>query len=324
VCLVRAGRQWSVHAHAYRWLRPRLGSFDLVVDQVNTLPFCTPLYVPEHQRRLFIWQLAKEYWWRETRGVFRLGAPAGYMAEPWLLKLYRSTDTITLSDSSREDLVGLGIPPRRISVIPPAITITPLERLAPKEGPPRVVMAGRLTPAKFVEEGFQAFAVMAREVPNAQLDVVGTGEPSYRRKLEQLAERLSISARVTFHGRVDNATLAEIFMRAHIHLFSSHREGWGLVVSEAAAMGTPSVGYDAPGVRDSIADPQLLARPFSVQDLAERMRHILSDHNGYERIRLHAWDRSRQLSFDASADAFLEAVSASSPEAMRLTSRQRL
>jgi glycosyltransferase involved in cell wall biosynthesis len=306
--LVRAGRQWSVHAHAYRWLRPRLASFDRVIDQVNTLPFCTPLYVSEAKRRLFIHQLAREYWWRESRGLFRLGAPAGYLMEPHLLKLYRSTDTVTVSDSSREDLVGIGIPPQRITVIPEAITVSPVDQLAPKESPPKIVMAGRLTPAKFVEEGLEAFAALAREIPGMTLDIVGSGDPGYRRKLESLAERLCISSEVTFYGRVDDTTLRDLLTRAHLHLFSSHREGWGLVVSEAAAMGTPSVGYDAPGVRDSIGETQLLARPFSPEDLTNRMRRALSDPQAYERLRREAWQRARRLSFDATADAFLAAV----------------
>jgi glycosyltransferase involved in cell wall biosynthesis len=41
--------------------------------------------------------------------------------------------------------------------------------------------------------------------------------------------------------------------RAHIILVPAVREGWGLVVTEANAMGTPAIGYDdVPGLRDSI------------------------------------------------------------------------
>ena len=52
-------------------------------------------------------------------------------------------------------------------------------------------------------------------------------------------------------GRVDEATKHELMARAHGQLATSVREGWGLVVSEAAAVGTPTMSYDVPGLRDS-------------------------------------------------------------------------
>ena len=69
VRLIRRGRQWSVHLLAWRWLRSPSDEFDLVIDQINTIPFFTPLYVPDEKRRFFFHQLAREYWWRETRGA---------------------------------------------------------------------------------------------------------------------------------------------------------------------------------------------------------------------------------------------------------------
>jgi glycosyltransferase involved in cell wall biosynthesis len=40
--------------------------------------------------------------------------------------------------------------------------------------------------------------------------------------------------------------------RAHALLVTSVREGWGLVVDEAAACGTPAIAYDVAGLRDSV------------------------------------------------------------------------
>jgi hypothetical protein len=109
VQLVRRGGQTTVHLHAWRWLRRRLGEFDRVVDQINTIPFFTPLYVPRDKRRFWIQQLAREYWWRETRGALRALAPIGYLAEPVYLRAYRRTAGMTISESSRRDLEALGI-----------------------------------------------------------------------------------------------------------------------------------------------------------------------------------------------------------------------
>ena len=309
VRVVRAGRQWSVHAQAWRWLRTRAGDFDLVVDQINTIPFFTPLYVAPTRRRMLIFQTAREFWWRQTPGLFKVIAPVGYVAEPWYLRLYRRTRAITISTSTRDELVGLGIPSAAITVIPMANTFAPAPTLMPKRGPLRVIAVGRLEPAKHVEEVLGAFFAVRRSVPDAVLDVVGSGAPEYRERLDRLVAADG-RAGVTFHGRVDEARKHELMGAAHVHAFCSRREGWGLTVTEAAALGTPSVGYDVPGVRDSIADRRLLVPRGDVAGLARRIVALAGDAVLYADARTQAWDRARTLSYEATTDAFEAALHA--------------
>jgi glycosyltransferase involved in cell wall biosynthesis len=306
---VRRGRQWTVHFHAWRWLRRRRNRFDRVIDQVNTIPFFTPLYVDAARRRLFIFQMAREYWWRETRGAFRLIAPIGYFTEPWLLRVYRRTAAITISESTRRDLEALGLARAAVAIIPlgPGSDTPVAAALRPKDGPLTVVMLGRLTQAKFVEEGIDAFARIKSAVVDARLWIIGAGDPAYRRRLEDQVAELGLRD-VEFHGRVEAARRQALLAAAHVHLVSSHREGWGLVVSEAAAAGTPSVGYDAPGVRDSIADPDLLAPIGDTTGLAERVLALQRDPTGYETARRAAWQRAREATSTTTSEAFASAV----------------
>jgi glycosyltransferase involved in cell wall biosynthesis len=320
VRLIRRGRQWSVHFLAWRWLRSRLDQFDIVIDQINTIPFFTPLYVPEEKRRFFFHQLAREYWHRETRGVFKLIAPIGYMLEPLMLKAYRGSRGVTASESSRRDLEALGFVHARVSLSPYPVDAEPLPHLQPKTGPFTVLMAGRLTPAKFVEEGVRAFGQFQRVAPGSRLEIVGSGDPAYRQGLERLVAELGIEG-VTFHGRVSEKRKFELMRESHVHVFASHREGWGLVVGEAAAMGTPSIGYDAPGVRDSIAEPRMLAPIGDVIMLARLLERLHGDPKLYEKVRLAAWERaglhSREAATEAFARALLREPAASAPSATK-------
>jgi glycosyltransferase involved in cell wall biosynthesis len=305
VRILRRGVQHTVHAQAWRWLHTRLDRFDRVVEIINTLPFLTPLYVPREKRRLMIHQLAREYWFRETRGLFKLGAPVGYALEPWYLRLYRRTPTITISESSRADLEALGIP---VTAVLPLGLLTPAdEALGSRDNGLRLVILGRLTPAKFVEEAVEAFGILQQAVPDASLDVIGDGDPRYRRRLERLVADRRLQ-RVTFHGRVEEARKRELLAEARFHVFASRREGWGLTVSEAASVGTPTVGYDSPGVRDSIADARLLAAERSPRALAERMLALHRDPAGYEDARTAAWKRARSLDWGRTAEVFMAAV----------------
>lgn len=307
VRIVRQGRAWTVQFRAWRWTRQRLGAYDRVIDQINTLPFMTPWYVPRSQRRFFIMQLAKEYWFRESPGLFRLLAPLGYALEPWSLRRYRKTRGVTISKSTRDDLVSLGIATRNIAVIPMAITVPPARTLPAKSGAPAVVILGRLTPAKFVEEGMRAFKIIQGQYPEARLVIAGSGKPSYRTHLERLVKQQKLG-NVTFRGRVSEAEKVQLLRQAQLLLFTSHREGWGLTVNEAAAYGALTVGYDVPGVRESIGESSQLAPPGDVAVLAERAIALLGDRARYDRLRRTAWQRARNMSYDRTARKFLEGI----------------
>lgn len=307
--VLRRGRQWTVHLQAWRWLRRRQDDYDIIVDQVNTIPFFTPLYVSRDQRWLYIFQTAREYWWRQTRGVFRLVAPIGYVLEPWYLRLYRSTPAITISASTRDELMALGLPRDAIEIIPMANTFPAVERLDDKGKAFRVIVVGRLEPAKHAEQSIEAFAALQREIPDARLDIVGSGQPAYQQQLAAQVARLGLQ-HVTFHGRVSEDDKHALMAAAHVHVFASHREGWGLTVTEAAALGTPSVGYDVPGVRDSIADSARLAPRGDTAALGALLIRLAREGEWYEHVRRAAWERARELSYEATTDAFLEALHA--------------
>ncbi len=314
VRIVRAGRQWSVHYRAWRWLRGRLDDFDVVVDQINAIPFMTPWYVPKAKRRFFIHQLAREYWWTEPPGLFRLGAPLGYLLEPWMLRRYRGTTGMTVSESTKADLANIGIPESNLTIIPEAITIAPLRKLTAKSGPWTVVMVGRLTPAKYVHEGIAAFRELKARLPEARLWIVGGGPAAYRSRLERLVRRWNL-ADVTFYGYVTQEKKEELLTQAQVHLITSHREGWGLAVSEAAAVGTPSVGYDVPGVRDSIGESSLLGSKGQPETLAKLLQGLGDDPRRYETLRQKMWHRSRSLNYQQTTKVFSMATGLVPPSA---------
>ena len=51
---------------------------------------------------------------------------------------------------------------------------------------------------------------------------------------------------VVFYGHINDEVKSELLRKAHLLFVASVREGWGLVVTEANAMGTPAIAYDSP------------------------------------------------------------------------------
>ena len=304
VHLVRAGRQWTVHLHAFRRYFRRLGStFDLVIDEVNTIPFFTPLWadIPVF---MLIYQLARDVWWYESPFPISL---LGFASEPFYLRLYRRVPVLTESKSTQIDLRRIGFS-GPITVVPvgtdPVVTIG-----REKNGPPTFLYVGRLSPSKRVSDIIQAFAIFQRHVPEARLWLVGDGSSSHVHQLRNLVRRLRLDASVDFCGKVSPREKYDRMAEAYALLMASVREGWGLVVTEANACGTPAVVYDVPGLRDSVLNGQtgLVVEP-SPKKLAAAMLMLAEDRTLYRRLAEEATRLSAEYSFEKSTEVMRNSI----------------
>lgn len=306
VRIVRAGRQATVHLCAFRNYRQKLEtSFDIVIDQVNTVPFFTPLWsrIPIV---MFIHQLAREVWWYESR--FPLNA-LGFAIEPWYLRPYRNRPVLTVSASTHNDLIDLGFT-GRIWVIPEG-----LEPAATQPSPGSVssdfLYVGRLAPSKRVGDILRAFSIFAESSPGGRLHLVGSGSNGHVQFLTRLASRLRIEDRVTFHGRIPADAKYRLMASSQAVLMTSVREGWGLAVSEAGAVGTPAITYDVPGLRDSVVDGVTgVVVQQTPEALARAMVALTRDPSRRDSLSSGARRMSQRLSFDSSAQVVESALEA--------------
>jgi glycosyltransferase involved in cell wall biosynthesis len=90
----------------------------------------------------------------------------------------------------------------------------------------------------------------------------------------------------------------------------SVREGFGLNVIEANALGVPSVAYNVPGLKDAIIDGKtgLLAIPGSTEALADAIVRILTDTNLRNKLSEEALAYSKNFSWNKVADEFMRVI----------------
>ena len=258
VDIIRVGNRYTVYREARRlWEAGSLPRADLIVDVVNTRPFLTPLWPDRPPVVALIYQVAEDVWHHEFPYPV---AVAGRRLERRWLRRYADVPTLTISEDSRQSLEQCGL--RNVSIIPVGLDVHPVQP-AEKENRPTIIFVGRLASNKRPDDALKAFDQARAAVPDAQMWVVGTGPLA-----EQLERRWS-SPDITFHGRVDEKTKFELMARAHALVVTSVREGWGMVVTEAAAVGTPSIGYAVPGLSESISGSNGVLVPPNVPALAE-------------------------------------------------------
>jgi glycosyltransferase involved in cell wall biosynthesis len=302
--IVREGRQWTVHWHAFkRYRRSLRGCFDVVIDEVNTMPFFTPFWagIPTF---MLIFQLAREVWWYESPLPI---SAIGYAIEPIYLMGYRHKPVFTISRSTEHDLRDLGFN-GPITIIPIGI-----ERVAsisyPKADSPTFLYVGRLAPSKRVGHALEALAQFRQATGTGTLWLIGNGPEAYQRSLAKLARRLRVEPNVKFLGWVSPQEKYRMMAEAHALLMTSVREGWGLVVTEANACGTPALVYDVPGLRDSVRNEVTgLVVPPRPQSLANAMMRIISDTDLYSRLADEGQRWSGTFSFDEAARLVAQAL----------------
>lgn len=295
--IVRAGRQWTVHWRAFvRYRRALRDHFDLVIDEVNTMPFFTPLWA-RIPTVMLIFQLAREVWWYES--PFPISA-VGYAIEPLYLRAYRRTRVLTISTSTQQDLRGLGFK-GPITVVPIGID-SPSGPPSAKADSPTFLYVGRLAPSKRIGHMLEALARFRKEVGNGSLWLVGSGSENYRKSLAKQALDLGVVDDVHFCGQVSTEEKHRLMAQSHALLMTSVREGWGLVVTEANACGTPAIVYDVPGLRDSVrSEVTGLIVPPNPSSLVNAMVRITTAAGLYLRLVDEGRRWSQTFSFDAAA-----------------------
>jgi len=301
--IIRKGYWWSVQLFAaFYYLTQAKHEVDIVIDEVHWFPFFSRLYAPS-KTILLVCETATELF---PRLFPRIIAGLLIFLEQVYFYLYRKMPVLAISSSTRDSLVKQGFSKQNITVIPMGISKpVHLSRL-PKEACPTLVFLGRLHPLKGTEEAIRALKMVKDRFPHACLWIIGTGSSHYLYYLTKLTQSLNLTNSVRFYGFVTEKRKYELLSRAHLLLVPSFQEGWGLIVSEAALVKTPSVSYRAAGLRDALEDGKtgILVNP-QVESLAEATVKLLTQKQIYREIQQNAYQKALRSNWDISAKTTL-------------------
>ena len=247
---------------------------DIVLDDLNKVPFYTPLYV---KHPLFV--MVHHIHGSSIYGDAFL--PAGlyvHLMETLIPLFYRGTPFIAVSESTKSELVRMGLKPEDIEVIYNGLdhdSYGPDDSM--RSPTPLIVCVTRLKKYKGVHLLLRALKVVRKEIPDVKLIITGRG--NYESNLRQQAKRLHPNGCVKFEGYVSTKKKVDLYRQAHVVANPSAKEGWGLTVIEANACGTPVVAADIPGLRDSVIDGEtgLLYPHSDVEALGKSIIRLLKD-----------------------------------------------
>lgn len=297
VKIVRSAGSLFVYLAAPFYYFAHKNDFDIVVDEIHGIPFFTPLYVRKPVVT-FIHEVADEIWDYMVGFPFNL---IGKLSERAYLYIYRKIPFWTDAPSAVDDLVAFGIPRDHCTAIPCPITNRVAARVPNKEKRFTCIFVSRVVKMKGIEEVIKSFSFIAKEDSTAQLWIVGGGDAGYMAKLREMLAEYHIAKQTKFIGRVSEKEKLNLMGRAHLLLHGSVKEGWGLVVLEAASQWTPSIVYRISGLIDVVKDGKtgIVLRYNSPLEMAREALLLKSDTRRYTDIQKKGIEWVSSLTWDA-------------------------
>ena len=284
---VRGGGRGTSVLKAIQWYREQK-RFDLVIDQHHGIPWYAPWWSGTNCVA-YIHEVLGPIW----RAFYRWPLSSiGQCQERWTHWLYRKVPFWTPSESTKKVLHRHGV--REVAVFPNGTDATPLVELETKRLalPLRLVAVARLAPNKRVDHAIEAVRILLQKGIETHLTIVGSGE--VESQLRHLAAQPGVSGHVSFTGQVAEEE-KDAQLRPHFLVHTSIREGWGLNVIEANAMGTPGIVYPVGGLVDSTVDGEtgMVTREETPGAVVDCAVEILKAPERYDRLRVNGWERSK-------------------------------
>ena len=164
-------------------------------------------------------------------------APIGRVVEK--MAVWCSMTVVAVSEHTRQKLINTGLKTEQVSVIPNGIDMKAIERAEPLLDAPDILFVGRLIREKKVGELLEALSRQPLDHLGATCWIVGEG--SDREYLQRRVTELGLGSRVSFVSWMPEEQVYGAMKGAKVVALLSEREGFGMVVLEAMACGTPVV-----------------------------------------------------------------------------------
>ena len=291
---------------------------DLVIDVENGVPYFSPLWRRRPSVCLVLHNHRDQWAMRFPRPVASVARAVEQHVIP---AVYRRRPFVAISSSTAEGLLEMGVDERRIRVIEPGVDVSPTRGHA-KSPTPLFVALTRLVPHKQVDLLLDAWREV-QPVTGGRFVLIGDGP-----ELVRLRRKATEVPGAEMLGWVDNAEKEHWLEEAWFLVHGAYHEGWGIVILEAAAAGTPAVAVDAPGVRDAVVDGVTgILVDGSEQSLAASLARawidLAADRELCQQLGSAARQRAAQYGWERMVDSWEEVAEEAVGRPVRITSGRK-
>jgi glycosyltransferase involved in cell wall biosynthesis len=238
-------------------------------------------------------------------------------------RLRRQVDlVIAPSEATKADIVRrLQISPQRITVIPWGCE----ERFQPVGDPERftavqrryrlparyLLFVGTLEPRKNLTTLLHAYAMLRDEGCSMGSKLVVAGRTGWLyADIFDTVKTLALEDEVVFTGFVADEDLPDLYRGAHMLVFPSLYEGFGLPILEAMASGVPVITSHTASMPEVAGDAAILVDPHDPKAIAEGIARVLAEDGLREALIQKGLARAQRYTWDSVAQKTLELYAA--------------
>jgi phosphatidyl-myo-inositol alpha-mannosyltransferase len=266
---IRAGGYRLIHAHT-----PRSALLGSMAAQQVGVPFVYHVHSPtarDSDRRWHNWLNAR--------------------LEKWTLR--RAAHIITVSMSLRDQMLGQGTAPNRVTCVPNGVPVTGTRPRTEPTNPWTLGITALFRPRKGMEVLLQALAALKSSGFDLRLRAIGPFEtPEYESSILALVDKLGLASSITWTGFVQEIS-TELQQVDLLVLPSLYGEGTPMVVLEAMAEGLPVIASSVEGITEAIRHREdgLLVEPGSVSQLVQAIAEAVQGTLDYSRLSANVLQR---------------------------------
>ncbi len=301
---IRIGNKFNfnITAPIYYIRKLRNQTFDIVIDDISKIPICSPIYINEPMIGI-IHHIHGDTLFKELNFIM---ASYVWLSEKLLIPLYKNKNIVSVSDSTKKELIKMGMLEKNIAVIHNGnnhFEQTESILSSDKSKIPTIIYVGRVKMYKQLDHLIKTFSIVRNDIKNCKLIIAGKGKKKY---LKNIASDLGLNSSVEFYDELSENKKLELLRNAWIFVSPSMKEGWGITVIEANACGTPAIGYNVPGLKDSIIHGYngLLVKDGDIVELAKTIINVLNDEKLRDKMSIDAIKWSKNFDWDKSTEEF--------------------
>ena len=271
----------------------------MIIDVENGVPFFTPLFINKKIKKfLHIHHIHRQVWFKEKNIVV---ASLGWFIETKIMPLfYKNSGIITLSRSSADDIKKEKFGKIR-GMVNPGINFIKYKKYEKSEKP-IILFLNRIKKYK----GIGTFVKTAEILKNDNYEFLVAGDGDYLSKVKHYALRHKIK-NVKFLGKISEEKKLELMQKAWVFVNPSFKEGWGIVNIESNYLGTPVIGSNVGGIKDSVVDGQtgLLFEYGNSRELAQKIKKLVENTALRKKMEKNSKIWAGKFNWDKKAEEYL-------------------
>ena len=225
--------------------------------------------------------------WRKRPGN-KLRNMMAQVLQEFSLRLirWRADKVLVINALVRDELVARGFPPERLVLNPPGINYAAQGSLEAADTTAEfdAVFMGRLNPSKGIFDLPEVWRHVTRDFPEARLAIVGGGLGESQLRAD--FDAAGLSRNVEILGFLPDLEAFSIVKKAHVFVFPSHEEGFGIAIADALALSVPVVAWDLPVYREVFPVGLVRVRQGQTEQFAAQVVRLLRDDAERRRLAL--------------------------------------